>query len=126
VRVLEPEQHRGHLGAELGGIIVGVQESLQGLDALGSAEELLMCLDNLVHPRSAEAEILGDESGRVGCEHAIRQLQVEQPVPDPRRNRAGAVDQEPAVGCLVQKPVLDSELVVGDTDSVNTGQIEVV
>ena len=55
------EHDGGDLGAELGRVVLGVQERLEALDALGGVEELLVGLDDLVDALGSQTEILGDE-----------------------------------------------------------------
>ena len=88
------EHDGGHLGPKPGGIVLGVQQRLEALDALGRVEELLVRLDDLVDALAGQAEILRDEGGAVGGEDPVGKLQVEQPVPDARRHLTRAVDEE--------------------------------
>ena len=120
------EHDSGHLGAEPGGVVLGRQQRLEALDALGRVEELLVGLDDLVDALAGEAEVLRDEGGAVGGEDPVGKLQVEQPVPDARRHLTRAVDEELARRLVVQQPVLDAVLVVGDADRLHARQVETV
>ena len=120
-------EHDGcDLCPKLGGIVLGVQEGLEALYALGRVEELLMGLDDLVDALCGEAEILRDEGGAICCEDSVGKLKIEQPVTDARRHLTGAVHEELARRLVVQEPVLDTELVVGNANRLHFWQVETV
>ena len=93
---------------------------------MAGVEELLVVLDDLVDALSGEPEVLGDERAAVGREDAVGQLKVEEPVADAGRHLTGAVDEELVLGLVVQQPVLDGVLVVGDADRRHARQVEAV
>ncbi|MPM53955.1 hypothetical protein SDC9_100727 [bioreactor metagenome] len=74
VRVLESQQHRCHLGPQVPGIILGIQQCLEALDALGGVEELLVRPDDLVDALTGQPKILSDKGGAVSREDPVGQL----------------------------------------------------
>ena len=118
------EQHRAHLGAQLVGIIVGVEQCLEALHALSRPEELLVRLHDLTDTVGGEPEFLLHQRGPVRSEYPVGQFQVEQPVADSRRHGTRTVDEEFRLGLQVQQPVLDRVLVVGDTHNLDALQPE--
>jgi hypothetical protein len=114
------EDDSGDLGQQDLGIILGVQELLEALDALGSVEELLVCLNDLVDPVARKAEVLCDEGCAVCCEDPIGKFQIEQPIPGARRHLARAVHKELTCWLVAQQQVFDAVFVVRNTNHLHT------
>src|SRR5690606_1459591 len=98
------------------------EELLQRLLAAVRGEELLMLLDHRQQGRVTQPKLLLKHGGLVGREGAVREFEVEKPVPGTSRDVAGAID-EMLADVVGKDRVLRAELVALNADDVDRPEV---